>query len=166
MFHRFQFHLICERPLTGKDVFTLKIRINHQDYSRIIVHLPDDYRHGFLSRQFCGMMSPVPGYDLISALRIRACDQRRNNPKCPDALHRLIHLFIVQYLERMPLKGMQLFQRDFLHVFLPCLRPALFRRKYIIVTAQADVCAFSRHSAAPPLSAHGTPPLLYLSGHA
>ena len=124
MFRGFQLHLIREGPLAGQDILPLNVTVNHNDDCGIVVQLPHNYRHGFQARQFTPSFSAMPGNQLIPALRTRARYGWHQHTIFPDAVCRISHAVIVQHLERMVGERMQLFQRDFLHLFPLGIVPA------------------------------------------
>ena len=69
--HGLQLHLISKSPLTGEQAFPLQIAVNHDNGGLVIVQIPDNNRHGILASQFAGPVPPVPGDQLIAAVRVR-----------------------------------------------------------------------------------------------
>ncbi len=64
------------------------------------------------SSPLAGVAAAVSGYNFISAIPARANDGGRHHAIFLDAVYHLVHFFIVAHLKRMPLKGVQLRQRQ------------------------------------------------------
>ena len=155
MLYRFQLHFISISPLAGQNVFSLKIRIDHEHRGGIIIHLPYQNRNLRKPCHFSSMGTAMPGDDLITAAFQRPRNQRRQHTVLCNALRCSKHGFIIDHLEGMILKGHQLADADILHSFQLTLCTAFIRFKDIIVAGQADVSASFRHSLTPPLSDPG-----------
>ena len=117
----------------------------------------------FVALKDTGMMSSVPSYQFITAVRGWPCNRRRQNTKPCDTLHRPLHGFIIQHLKGMIFKRMKLRQRYLPYLFQPILSAALLCGEDISVSVQADVSAFFLHRLTPPSSIRGKPPLPFPS---
>ena len=108
MLQSLQFHLVGFCPLAGQDVLPLEVGVHHHDDGGVIVQFPDNDGDGVQPCQFCGVVAAVAGDDLIPAVLVRAHDEGIGNAHLPDALYGLRHSIVIQHLEGMPFKGVQL----------------------------------------------------------
>ena len=93
-------------------MLALTVRIHHQNNGGVIVHIPHNAGHGVHSGALAGVAAAVPGYNFIPAVPARTNDGGCHYAVFLDAVHHLVHFFIVAHLKRMPLKGVQLRQRQ------------------------------------------------------
>lgn len=97
-------------------IFPLEAAVHHDDYGGIVIHVPDNDRHGFFPGKLAGTVPPMAGDHLISAVRIRSDDTRNQHTVLPDAFCHFQHCIIVLYFEGMALKGVKLHKRYFYHL--------------------------------------------------
>ena len=64
------------------------------------------------------MNAPVTRNDLVSLIFLDSCDNGRLHPDLLDAVHQLLHTLVIQHLERMPRKLVNVFQRNHTDFFL------------------------------------------------
>ena len=114
--------VICEKPsvgkspLVGEQAFPLQVAVHHNDGGGIIVQVSDNDRHGFFLSQLTGPVSPVTGYQLIAALRVRAGNRRNQNTVLPHTVGGLHHGLVILDFEWVVLERMQLRKGDFLYL--------------------------------------------------
>ena len=123
--HGFILHPIGERPLTGKQLLTLQVAVHHQDCRRVVVHFPDDHRHGLFPGKLGSMMPPVAGDHFIAAIRRRPRNSGNHDTVPTNAFHGPFHGFVIQHLERVIFERMQLGKRYFLHLLRRLVSTAL-----------------------------------------
>ena len=90
---------------------------------------PDNNRHGILASQFAGPVPPVPGDQLIAAVRVRAGNGRDQHAVLPDAVGGLHHGLVILDLEGVVLERMQLGQGDFQNLLPLGIGAAFLGRK-------------------------------------
>ena len=112
-----QLHLVRPRPFAGQQRFALKIGVNHDDGSGIVVQITDDSGHRGKSGDLACMMSPVTSNNLISAFFPWAHDGGNQYAMFPDALSGIQHLLIIQHFEWMILEWVHLCQWQFYDPF-------------------------------------------------
>ena len=74
----------------------------------------------------------MPGNQLIPAVRVGPRYGWYQHTIFSDAVCRIFHAIIVQHFKRMMGEGMQLIQRNLLHLFPLCFVPAGLRTEQII----------------------------------
>src|SRR5699024_11256530 len=96
----------------------------------------DNDTHRFFIDQHTVPVPPVTGNQLIAALRVRAGDRRNQNTILPNAVGGLHHGLVILDFEGMPLKWVQLRQRNFLYLLQLGILAAFLGGKKIIVWRQ------------------------------
>ena len=130
--HSFQLHLVGKSPFTGEQAFPLQIAVNHDDGGLVIVQVADNHRHGFFTRQLASSVPPVPGNQLIAAIRVRAGNGRDQYAVLPDAVGGLHHGLIVLDLKGVILEWVQLRQGNFHDFFTLGVGAAFLGGKQVI----------------------------------
>ena len=132
-------------------MLALAVGIHHQNNGSVIVHIPHNAGHGVHSGAPAGVAAAMPGYNFISAIPARANDGGRHHAIFFDAVHHLVHFFIIAHLKRMPLKGVQLRQRQDLDFLQLGILPFFLSGKQVIYRGQSDVFCEISHPFPPPL---------------
>ena len=111
-FQGLHFELVGKGLLRGQHSFPVEVAVHHKHRSLVPADGIDKGGNLFDSRQPCGVGTPVPGNDFISAgiILCRSDDQRIQDAVFPDALDQGLHVRIVLYLVGMPFKGHQVFR--------------------------------------------------------
>ena len=116
----------------------MEIAIHHEQNGGIIIHLTDDDRQGFQPGKLRGVLTAVPGDDLVATFRAWAGDQRRQHTVLLYALYGALHGFIVQDLKGVVFEREQLSDGNLLH-----LLPLLFLPGFL--GGENVICPFQRH---------------------
>ncbi len=116
----------------------MEIRVHHEQNSGIIVHVADNDRQRIQPGKLGGVLTAVPGDDLIATLRAGTGNQRRQHAVLFHALHRALHGLIIQNLKGVVLKREQLPDGDLLNLF-----PLLFLSGFF--GGENVICPFQRH---------------------
>ena len=132
MFYSLQLHLISKSSLAGEQAFSLQVAVNHDDGGLVIIQVADNDRHGILASQFAGPLTPVPGHQLIAAVRVRAGNGRDQYAILPDAVGSLHHGLIVLDLKGVILERVQLRQGNFHDFFTLGVGAAFLGGKQVI----------------------------------
>ena len=130
------------RKWVGKDVYS----------GGIIVQIPNNDRHGFFLGQLTCPVPPVTGHQLIAALRVRAGNRRNQNTILPNTVGGLHHGLVILDFEGMPLKWVQLRQRNFLYLLQLGILAAFLGGKQIIVWSQLYFFRAAFQVLSPPWS--------------
>ncbi len=141
MLERVNLHFVSERFFTGKELFTLKVGIDHDD-GRLVVQFADKDRHRILSRQLAPALAAVSGNDLIAALGARTDNTGNQNAVLRDAVSHFLHGLVVSHLEWMVPEGIQFRKRDLPDLFLAGRRFAA-RLEQIVVAGQLGNSSFA-----------------------
>ena len=121
MFYSFIFHKISFCLFTRKNIFPLNIAVHHDNCSLIIRIITDEHRHCSKSDKLTGVSPAMSGNNLIAAIFHWSGNAWHQYSMLPDAFHRFLHLFIIQYLKRVSFELMQFWQCDFLYLLCSCL---------------------------------------------
>ena len=132
-------------------MLALAVGIHHQNNGGVIVHIAHNAGHGVHSGALAGVAAAVPGYNFIPAVPARTNDGGRHHAIFFDAVHHLVHFIIVTHLKRMPLKRVQLRQRQDLDFLQLGILPFFLSGKQVIYRGQSDVFREISHSFPPPL---------------
>ena len=117
----------------------MEIRVYHKQNSGIIIHIADDDRQGFQPGKLGGVLSAVPGDDLVAVtVRAWACNQRRKHTVLLHAFHRALHGFIIQNLKGVVFEREQFSDGNLLNLFPLLFLSGFFRGENVI-------CPFQRH---------------------
>jgi len=132
-------------------MLTLTVGIHHQNNGGVIIHIPHNARHGVHSGAPAGVAAAVSGYNFITAVPSWANDGGGHYAIFLDAVHHLVHFLIIAHLKRMPLKGVQLRQRQDLDFLQLGILPFFLSGKQVIYRGQSDVFCEISHPFPPPL---------------
>ena len=95
----------------------LQIRVHHSNDGFIAGKITHNRRNELQSQPAAGMNAPVTGNDLVSLIFLDSRNNRRLDPDLLDAVHQLLHTLVIQHLERMPRKLVNVFQRNHTDLF-------------------------------------------------
>lgn len=109
----FQLHRIRPSFFHRADMFPLDIGIHHVDDGLVVINIPHLHLNFVQPCKLRCMKASVPGDDLIATLGAGAHRQVCKYAVFLDAVHQLLHIFIVTHLERVIDKRMQLGKRHF-----------------------------------------------------
>ena len=101
MFYCFQLHLIRLSSLTRQDVFSLEIAVNHDNGRCIIVQFPDNGVYVRHPGKLTGVLSPMPGYNLVPAFITRSHNNRNKHAVFFYTFNCFRHALIIADFERM-----------------------------------------------------------------
>ena len=94
-------------------MLSLDIGIYHVDDGLVVINIPHLHFDFVQPGKLRGMEAPMPGDDFIATLGAGAHGQVGKYAVFLDAVHQLLHIFIVTHLERVIDKRMQLGKRHF-----------------------------------------------------
>ena len=94
-------------------MFPLDIGIHHVDDGLVVINIPHLHFDFVQPCKLRCMEAPVPGNDFIATLGAGAHRQVGKYAVFLDAVHQLLHIFIVTHLERVIDERMQLGKRHF-----------------------------------------------------
>ena len=139
-------HTVGKCFLARKDVRPLDIRAYHGVYCISIRQFTDNDRYFIKSGKPCRIFPPVTGYDFITAMLHRSCDNRDKHPLFPNAVHKLLHILVINDSVWMVSKVMQ-FVQGYLHRMFVTVTDS----EKIVIGVQLILCLFNHHQA-PSLS--------------
>ena len=99
-------------------MFPLQIRVHHSNDCFITGKVTHNRRNEFQSQPAAGVNAPVTRNDLVSLIFLDSRNNGRLDPDLLDAVHQLLHTLVIQHLERMPRKLINVFQRNHTDFFL------------------------------------------------
>ena len=91
----------------------LQIGIHHSNDGFITGKVTHNRRNEFQPQPAAGMNTPVTRNDLVSLIFLDARNNGRLHSDLLDAVHQLLHTLVIQHLERMPRKLVNVFQRNY-----------------------------------------------------
>ena len=94
-------------------MFSLDIGIHHVNDGLVVINIPHLHLDFIQPCKLRCMKAPVPGDNFIAALGTRTNGQVGKYAVFLDAVHQLLHIFIVTHFERVIDKRMQLGKRHF-----------------------------------------------------
>ena len=94
-------------------MFSLDIGIHHVDDGLVVINIPHLHFDFVQPCKLRCMKAPVPGDDFIATLGTGANRQVCKYAVLLDAVHQLLHIFIVTHLEGVIDERMQLGKRHF-----------------------------------------------------
>ena len=94
-------------------MFPLQIRIHHSNDGFIAGKVTHNRRNKFQPQLAASVNTPVTGNNLVPLIFLDSRNHGRLHPDLLDAVHQLLHTLVIQYLERMPRKLVNVFQRNY-----------------------------------------------------
>ena len=152
MFDGLQLHAVCKCSFTGEQAFPLQVAVHHNDGGGIIIQVSHNNRHGLFLGKLTGPVPPVSGYQLISALRVRAGNRRNQHTVLPHTVGGLHHGLVILDFEGVVLERMQFRQRDFPYLLQLGILAAFFGGKQVIVWSQFYFFRAAFQVLSPPWS--------------